>query len=122
MVRSVLSVLAGIAVLTLASFAIEAALNPLLLRAFPEALPGGARIEPVGQGVDVCLWLAVRSHRWVHRGPCCPAAAGYPRGCDGGHSGKPHDYGNVVSGREPCFTIAVGHNCGPEHTCSTGGR
>jgi hypothetical protein len=40
MVRSVLSVLAGIAVLTLASFAIEAALNPLLLRAFPEALPG----------------------------------------------------------------------------------
>jgi len=40
MVRSVLSVLAGIAVLTLASFAIEAALNPLLLQAFPEALPG----------------------------------------------------------------------------------
>jgi hypothetical protein len=40
MVRSILSVLAGIAVLTLASFAIEAALNPLLLQAFPEALPG----------------------------------------------------------------------------------
>jgi hypothetical protein len=40
MVRSVLSVLAGIAVLTLASFAIEAAVNPLLLRVFPEALPG----------------------------------------------------------------------------------
>ena len=40
MVRSVLSVLAGIAVLTLASFAIEAALNPLLLQAFPESLPG----------------------------------------------------------------------------------
>ena len=40
MVRSVLLVLAGIAVLTLASFAIEAALNPLLLQAFPEALPG----------------------------------------------------------------------------------
>jgi hypothetical protein len=40
MVRGVLSVLAGIAVLTLASFAIEAALNPLLLQAFPEALPG----------------------------------------------------------------------------------
>ena len=40
MVRSVLSVLAGIAVLTLVSFAMEAALDPLLLRAFPEALPG----------------------------------------------------------------------------------
>ena len=40
MVRSVLSVLAGIAVLTVVSFAIEAALGPLLLRAFPEALPG----------------------------------------------------------------------------------
>jgi hypothetical protein len=40
MVRSVLAVLAGIAVLTVVSFAIEAAVNPLLLRAFPEALPG----------------------------------------------------------------------------------
>src|ERR1700690_1860281 len=40
MVRSVLSVLAGIAVLTLTSFAIEEALNPLLIRAFPETLPG----------------------------------------------------------------------------------
>lgn len=39
MLRSVLSVLAGIAVLTLASFAIEAAVNPLLLRLFPNALP-----------------------------------------------------------------------------------
>jgi hypothetical protein len=34
MVRGVLSVLAGIATLTLASFAIEVALNPLLLRHF----------------------------------------------------------------------------------------
>ena len=40
MLRSVLSVLAGIAVLTVTSFAIEAAVNPLLLRAFPDALPG----------------------------------------------------------------------------------
>lgn len=39
MIRSVLSVLAGIAVLTVASFAIETALNPLLIWAFPEALP-----------------------------------------------------------------------------------
>ena len=40
MVRSLLSVLAGIAVLTVASFAVEAAVNPLLIRVFPEALPG----------------------------------------------------------------------------------
>jgi hypothetical protein len=40
MLRSVLSVLAGIAVLTAASFAIEAAVDPLLLRVFPQSLPG----------------------------------------------------------------------------------
>jgi hypothetical protein len=40
MFRSLLSVLAGIAVLTAASFAIEAAVDPLLLRVFPQALPG----------------------------------------------------------------------------------
>jgi hypothetical protein len=38
MLRSVLSVLAGIAVLTATSFAIEAAVDPLLLRAVPQAL------------------------------------------------------------------------------------
>jgi MFS family permease len=40
MFRSLLSVPAGIAVLTAASFAIEAALQPLLLRMLPEALSG----------------------------------------------------------------------------------
>jgi hypothetical protein len=44
MFRSVLSVLAGIAVLTAASFAIEAAVNPLLLGAFPQALPSTAAL------------------------------------------------------------------------------
>ena len=66
-VRSVLSVLAGIAVLTLASFAIEAALNPLLLRAFPEVLPGPE---------------ALSSNPWVRAltfgyGLMCVAAGGY---------------------------------------------
>lgn len=42
MLRSVMSVLAGIVVLTAASFAIEAAVDPLLLRLFPQALPGPA--------------------------------------------------------------------------------
>ena len=67
MVRSVLSVLAGIAVLTLASFAIEAALNPLLLQAFPEALPGPE---------------ALASNPWVRAltfayGLLCVATGGY---------------------------------------------
>ena len=39
MFRSLLSVVAGIVVLTIAAFAIEAAVNPLLLWAFPRALP-----------------------------------------------------------------------------------
>jgi hypothetical protein len=45
MFRSVLSVLAGIAVLTAASFAIEAAVAPLLLRIFPQALPNPAALS-----------------------------------------------------------------------------
>ena len=67
MIRSTLSVLAGIAVLTVASFAIEAALNPLLLRVFPEALPGPE---------------ALSSNPWVRTlmfayGLMCVAAGGY---------------------------------------------
>ena len=67
MVRSIVSVLVGIAVLTAASFAIEAALNPLLLRAFPEALPGPE---------------ALSSNPWVRLlmfgyGLLCVAAGGY---------------------------------------------
>jgi hypothetical protein len=67
MVRSVLSVLAGIAVLTVVSFAIEAALDPLLLRAFPEALSGPE---------------ALSSNPWVKAltfayGLTCVAAGGY---------------------------------------------
>jgi hypothetical protein len=45
MLRSVLSVLAGIAVLTVSSFAIEAVVNPLLLSAFPQALPSPAALS-----------------------------------------------------------------------------
>jgi hypothetical protein len=45
MLRSLLSVLAGIVVLTAASFAIEAAVDPLLLRLFPRALPGPAALS-----------------------------------------------------------------------------
>jgi hypothetical protein len=67
MVRSVLSVLAGIAVLTVASFAIEMALDPLLIRAFPDSLPGPE---------------ALSSNPWVRAltfayGLLCVAAGGY---------------------------------------------
>jgi hypothetical protein len=67
MLRSVLSVLAGIAILTAASFAIEAVVNPLLLRAFPQALPSPA---------------ALSSNQWVRLltfayGLTCVAAGGY---------------------------------------------
>jgi hypothetical protein len=44
MIRSVLSVLAGIVVLTVTSFAIEAVADPLLTRMFPQALPDHAAI------------------------------------------------------------------------------
>ena len=44
MIRSILAVLAGIATLTAASFAIEAAVDPLLMRLFPQALPNEAAI------------------------------------------------------------------------------
>jgi hypothetical protein len=67
MVRSVLSVLAGIAVLTVASFAIEAALDPLLLRAFPEALPGP-------EALSSNLWVRALTFAY---GLTCVAAGGY---------------------------------------------
>ena len=67
MLRSVLAVLAGIAILTAASFAIETVVNPLLLRAFPQALPSSA---------------ALASNPWVRMltfayGLTCVAAGGY---------------------------------------------
>jgi hypothetical protein len=67
MLRSVLSILAGIAVLTATYFAIEAAVDPLLLRVFPQALPGPE---------------ALSSNPWVKTltlayGFVCVAAGGY---------------------------------------------
>lgn len=67
MLRSVLSIFAGVAVLTIASFAIEAALGPLLLRAFPNALPSPE---------------ALSTNPWVRKltffyGAVCVAAGGY---------------------------------------------
>jgi hypothetical protein len=44
MIRSALAIMAGIAVLTATSFAIEAAANPLMMRMFPHSLPTSAAI------------------------------------------------------------------------------
>jgi hypothetical protein len=45
MIRSLLAVFAGIATLTVTSFAIEALANPLLMRMFPHSLPNRAAIS-----------------------------------------------------------------------------
>jgi hypothetical protein len=52
MVRSALAILAGIVVLTVTSFAIEAAVDPLLLHMFPQALPNRAAM---GQNMPATL-------------------------------------------------------------------
>ena len=67
MVRSALSVLAGIAVLVLVSFAIELTLDPVLLRLFPEALPGP-------EALSSNLWVRALTFAY---GLACVAAGGY---------------------------------------------
>jgi hypothetical protein len=76
MIRSILSILAGIAALTLISFGIEAVADPLLLRMFPQALPNQAAITQnqlsslflyaytalsIACGGYVTAWIARRS-------------------------------------------------------------
>jgi len=45
MIRSIAAVLAGLIVLTVTSFTIEWAVDPLLLRLFPQALPNQSALE-----------------------------------------------------------------------------
>ena len=45
MIRSALAVVAGIAVLTATSFAIEAVANPVMLKIFHDALPNEAALR-----------------------------------------------------------------------------
>ncbi len=76
MIRSVLGVLAGIATLTVTSFAIEWAADPLLLHLFPKALPNAGALSNniyaslfmyaytalcVAAGGYVTAWVARRS-------------------------------------------------------------
>jgi hypothetical protein len=67
MFRSVLAVLAGIAMLTVASFALEAVLNPLLLHLFPQALPGP-------DALSANSWVKALTFTY---GFLCVAAGGY---------------------------------------------
>jgi hypothetical protein len=79
MIRSVLAVLAGLVVLTIASFAIEAAVEPLLMRMFPGALPDMAALSrnfparllmlayttsSIGLGGYVNASIAIRAKIW----------------------------------------------------------
>jgi hypothetical protein len=67
MIRSILSVLAGIAVIVVTSFGIEAAVTPLLMRLFPEALPNEAAMSH-----NVPAWLFTFAYSFV-----CVVAGGY---------------------------------------------
>lgn len=76
MVRSILAVLAGLVALTIVSFAIEIAADPLLMHLFPRALPDAAALAgnlpvrlfmvayttfAIGVGGYVTAWIVRRS-------------------------------------------------------------
>jgi hypothetical protein len=76
MIRSILAVFAGLVALTIASFAIEAAADPLLMHLFPAALPNAAALAgnlparlfmlayttfSIGVGGYVTAWIARRA-------------------------------------------------------------
>jgi len=67
MMRSVLAVMAGIVTLTVTSFAIEAAADPILMHVFPHALPNRAAIS---QNLASALFLVTYTS-------VCVAAGGY---------------------------------------------
>lgn len=79
MIRSILAVVAGIVVLTIVSFAIEAVADPLLMRMFPAALPDAAALSAnfparlfmlaytlfsIGVAGYFTAWIANRSGIW----------------------------------------------------------
>ena len=95
MIRSALAVFAGIVVLTVASFAIEAVANPLLMKLFPNALPNAAAMI---HNVPARIFMLVYTM-------LCVAAGGYvtawvARGSEIRHA--------VIMGAiEAVFTIAA---------------
>jgi hypothetical protein len=67
MIRSALAVLAGLVVITVASFATEAVANPLLMRMFPDALPNEAALSR-----NVPAWLFMLAYTLL-----CVVGGGY---------------------------------------------
>jgi hypothetical protein len=67
MLRSLLAILAGLIVIVVTSFAIEAAVTPLLLRMFPAALPDEAAMSH-----STGAWLFTFAYTLL-----CVVAAGY---------------------------------------------
>ncbi|HEY6442342.1 MAG TPA: hypothetical protein VIY66_03265 [Candidatus Acidoferrales bacterium] len=67
MIRGALAILAGIVTLTITSFAIEAAVDPLMTRLFPHALPNRAAIS-----YNLSATLFLFSYTFL-----CVAAGGY---------------------------------------------
>ena len=67
MIRSSLAILAGIVTLTITSFAIETAVDPLMMRLFPHALPSRAAIS-----YNLPATLFLFSYTFL-----CVAAGGY---------------------------------------------
>ena len=67
MIRSILAVLAGLVVIIVTSFGIEAAANPLLMRMFPDALP-----NEVAMSHNAAVWLFTFVYTFF-----CVVAGGY---------------------------------------------
>jgi hypothetical protein len=67
MIRSTLAVLAGLGVIIVTSFGIEAAANPVLMRMFPNALPNEAAMSH-----SLPAWLFTMTYTFL-----CVIAGGY---------------------------------------------
>jgi hypothetical protein len=67
MIRSILAILAGLAVIIVTSFGIEAAVNPFLMRMFPDALPNEAAMSH-----NIAAWLFTFAYTFL-----CVVAGGY---------------------------------------------
>ena len=93
--RSVLSIVAGLVLLTAASFAIEAVVDPLLLRLFPTALPGP-------DALSTNAWARALTFTY---GFLCVAAGGYVAARLAGRS--PMTHAAVVGIVQAALTIAA---------------
>jgi hypothetical protein len=67
MIRSILAILTGLAVIIVTSFGIEAAVDPLLMRMFPDALPNEAAMSH-----NIPAWLFTFAYTFL-----CVVAGGY---------------------------------------------